>query len=58
MRKNEQTHKKMQRFMQCCAQVQKANMDNKFYNEQRDKYGKGARASTANNLGGNNSSDN
>lgn len=27
--------------MECCAEVQKGNMDNKFYNEQRDKYGKG-----------------
>ena len=27
--------------MDCCAQVQKCNMDNKFYNEQKDKYAKG-----------------
>lgn len=27
--------------MECCAEVQKKNMDNKFFNEQRDKYGKG-----------------
>ena len=26
--------------MECCAEVQKCNMDNKFYNEQKDKYGK------------------
>lgn len=41
MRKNEIVHKKIQRFMECCAEVQKGNMDNKFYNEQRDKFGKG-----------------
>lgn len=49
MRKNDSLHKKMQRFMECCAEVQKGNMDNKFFNEQRDKYGKGARPSTTNN---------
>lgn len=25
--------------MECCAEVQKCNMDNKFYNAQKDKYG-------------------
>ena len=25
--------------MECCAEVQKCNMDNKFYNLQKDKYG-------------------
>ena len=24
--------------MECCAEVQKCNMDNKFYNAQKDKY--------------------
>lgn len=38
MRKNEKIHKTIQRFMECCAQVQKCNMDNKFYNEQKEKY--------------------
>ena len=28
----------MQRFMECCAEVQKCNMDNKFCNEQKEKY--------------------
>ena len=40
MRKNEKVHKLIQRFMECCAEVQKCNMDNKFYNDQKDKYGK------------------
>lgn len=38
MRKNEDVHKRIQRFMECCAEVQKCNMDNKFYNAQKDKY--------------------
>lgn len=53
MRKNEGVHKSIQRFMECCAEVQKCNMDNKFYNEQREKYankGKNAPESS----GGNN----
>ena len=25
--------------MECCAEVQQCNMDNKFYNAQKDKYG-------------------
>ena len=32
MRKNSNLHKVIQRFMECCAEVQKCNMDNKYYN--------------------------
>jgi hypothetical protein len=39
MRKKEDVHKRIQRFMECCAEAQKCQMDNKFYNEQKDKYG-------------------
>ena len=39
MRKNDDIHHRIQRFMECCAEVQKCNMDNKFYNAQKDKYG-------------------
>ena len=42
MRKKEDVHKRIQRFMECCAEVQKCNMDNKFFNLQKDKY-KGAK---------------
>jgi len=35
MRKIDNIHKLVQRFMECCAEVQKCNMDNKFYNDQK-----------------------
>jgi hypothetical protein len=35
MRKNEKVHKIIQRFMECCAEVQQCNMENKFCNEQK-----------------------
>jgi hypothetical protein len=38
MRKNEKVHKTIQRFMECCAEVQQCNMENKFCNEQKEKY--------------------
>jgi hypothetical protein len=46
--------------MEICAEVQKCNMDNKFFNEQRDKYGKGGannanqKAGSSNNTGAGN----
>lgn len=38
MRKNEEFHKLSKRFMECCSEIQKCNLDNKAYNEAKSKY--------------------
>ena len=38
LRKNDQAHNLIKRFMECCAQIQKCNLDNKAFNENKNKY--------------------